>query len=262
MKEKAHAKRILTAAIITAVILCSVACSKKDEQAAPETPEANIQSDAYEEKIAYCMQRISELEAELQKKNEEIYVSDTQHKTDVAALEQTIASLKSQLESLSESNSSTQAPSNQTPGNQTSGNQNTPDTPTGNNQNAQTQPHRTEQFTYIKENNGITITKYTGNETEVKIPDTIDGTPVLKIGESAFASSRVKSVVIPEGVKTIDWFAFQTCTQLIEITIPASVTKIEYGAFEYAKSAFVIKCPKGSFVEAYAKSWGYICVAE
>ena len=118
------------------------------------------------------------------------------------------------------------------------------------------------KFTYVKENGGITITKYTGNDTEVKIPETIDGQRVICIGESAFASSNVRSVVIPEGVNKIDWFAFQACTQLIEITIPSSVTKIEYGAFDYAKPSFVIKCSKGSFVEAYAKSWGYICITQ
>ena len=277
MKINTNLKKTLVCVILASTILCSAACSKKTEETPSPTPEANIQSDVYEEKIAYCLQQIASLESQLAEKKQEIYVSESQYQLEIAALEATIASLKAQINTMS--STTTQKPSdtnnqnqgnqnqgNQNQGNQNQGNQNQGNQNQGNqNQNDQSQSGtelQSSNFTYIKENSGVTITKYTGNDSEVIIPKSIDGQRVLCIGESAFAASTVKSVIIPEGVQKIDWFAFQACTQLVEITIPASVTKIEYGAFDYAKPAFVIKCSKGSFVEAYAKSWGYICVTK
>ncbi len=254
MKNTTNFKKALVCVILASTMLCSAACSKKQEETPTSTPEVNIQKDVYEEKIAYCLQQIAALESQLAEKKQEIYVSESQYQLEIAALEATIASLKAQINSMS--NISTQKPSDTNQNNQNQGNQNQ------GNQNQTGTELQSSKFTYIKENGGITITKYNGSDTEVRIPESIDGQRVLCIGESAFAASAVKSVIIPEGVQKIDWFAFQACTQLVEITIPASVTKIEYGAFDYAKPAFVIKCPKGSFVEAYAKSWGYICVTQ
>lgn len=250
MKKALCVKKILACLILSGTLLCSVSCSQSQDEQTVIEPEANISKDVYEEKIAYCLQQISDLEGQLADKKQEIYVSENQYQLEIAALEATIASLKSQINNMS--GAPVQKPSD------TSG--------TDQNNQTQSTPNQTEiqtsKFTYIKESNGITITKYTGNDTEVKIPESLDGQRVICIGESAFASSNVKSVVIPEGIQKIDWFAFQACTQLVEITIPSSVTKIEYGAFDYAKPSFVIKCTKGSFVEAYAKSWGYICITQ
>lgn len=235
--------------MLSGVLLCGTSCSQSQDEVSTET-DVNIQKDVYEEKIAYCLQQISDLESQLAAKKQEIYVIENQYQLEIAALEATIDSLKAQTNN--SSNAQTQKPSDIS----------------GTVQNSQSQNNQTgaefhgNKFTYSKENGGITITKYTGNDTEVIIPESLDGQKVICIGESAFASSNVKSVVIPDGVQKIDWFAFQACTQLVEITIPASVTKIEYGAFDYAKPSFVIKCSKGSFVEAYAKSWGYICVTQ
>ncbi len=231
-------------------MIFGVSCSQTQDEQASTEPEVNIQKDVYEEKIAYCLQQISDLERQLADKKQEIYVSESQYQLEIAALEATIASLKAQINNIS--GTPNQKPSGTTDAEQNNQSQ-------SNQTGAETQ---SDKFTYVKESGGITITKYTGTDTEVIIPESLDGQKVICIGESAFASSDVKSVVIPEGVQKIDWFAFQACTQLVEITIPSSVTKIEYGAFDYAKPSFVIKCTKGSFVEAYAKSWGYICVTQ
>ncbi len=255
MKKSLCIKRILVCLILSGAIVCSVSCSRPQDEQATAEPEASIQKDVYEEKIAYCLRQIADLEDQLAEKKQQIYTSENQYQLEIAALKATIASLKAQIDNIP--GVQIQKPSDI--GNQGQNNQG---------QNNQSQNNQTgteeqdKQFTYVKENGGITITKYTGKDTEVKIPEAIDGQRVLCIGESAFASSDVKSVIIPEGVQKIDWFAFQACTQLVEITIPSSVTKIEYGAFDYAKPSFVIKCAKGSFVEAYAKSWGYICITQ
>lgn len=55
---------------------------------------------------------------------------------------------------------------------------------------------------------------------------------VVEIHSGAFESCEdMTSVVIPEGVATIDMFAFANCTGLTTVTLPNSVTKIEAAAF-------------------------------
>ncbi len=72
-----------------------------------------------------------------------------------------------------------------------------------------------------------TITGYTGNETDLTIPESVGGLPVSRIGGRAFNSSNITSVILPESLKVIELEAFAYCTALEEITIPAGVTDVE-----------------------------------
>lgn len=112
------------------------------------------------------------------------------------------------------------------------------------------------EFQYIKENSGITITGYTGKQTTLKIPETIENLPVLKIGEEAFANSKIKSVSIPSSCTEIDWFAFYGCYALTSIHIGNGVKTIGYGAFDACSKSLTIHCSKDSYAEQYAKSFG------
>ncbi len=111
------------------------------------------------------------------------------------------------------------------------------------------------EFTYTTQNNKIIITGYTGSNTEVVIPEKIDGMPVETIGNSAKVSGfdNVTSVVLPDTVKriegtafrgytkltnidlknieTIGYSAFKECTGLQKITLPDTLTRIEDSAF-------------------------------
>ena len=59
-------------------------------------------------------------------------------------------------------------------------------------------------FEYKKIENGISIIKYTGEETVINIPDKIDGLPVISIGSKAFAENHhITSVTIPDSVANI-----------------------------------------------------------
>ena len=93
---------------------------------------------------------------------------------------------------------------------------------------------RTDDGFYYEENKdgGITITGYTGDETELVIPGEIDGKGVTSIGDSAFRDcSSLTSIKIPAGVTSIGDFAFEYCYGLTSIEIPAGVTSIGNRAF-------------------------------
>ena len=113
-----------------------------------------------------------------------------------------------------------------------------------------------ERFTYEVKDEGAVITGYTGKDTYIVIPSHIDGYEVVGIGESAFASSKTTSVIISEGIKYIDWFAFYTCPHLTSITIPKSVEKIGYAAFDGASPSFTVYCNKDSYAYDFVKSYG------
>ena len=93
-------------------------------------------------------------------------------------------------------------------------------------------PTPAEYFTYTIENGACTITGYTGSDTEVVIPETIDGATVTAIGDRAFNSnSNLRSVVLPSGVTHIGEYAFCSNMWLSNVNIPAGVTYIGDYAF-------------------------------
>ena len=116
------------------------------------------------------------------------------------------------------------------------------------------------EYAYTVSDGKATITGYTGPKTVLAIPETIDGYPVVAIGDEAFRYKwQITSVTIPSGVSTIGRsafaycialesivipssltsigaFAFSSCSSLISMTIPASVTSIGNYAFDYCSS--------------------------
>ena len=83
----------------------------------------------------------------------------------------------------------------------------------------------TAQFISVKDENDpypppkkVTITKYTGEESTMVIPETIGGWPVTKIGEAAFQdNTTITSVTIPDSVTEIGANAFAGCTNLTSV---------------------------------------------
>ena len=113
------------------------------------------------------------------------------------------------------------------------------------------------RFLYeIKDGKAI-ITGYTGKETDIVIPSKIDGYAVEGIGESAFSKSKLTSVIISEGIRKIDWFAFYTVPSLVSITLPTSVEEIGYAAFDGASSSLVVYCYNDSYALSFVKSYGF-----
>ena len=85
-------------------------------------------------------------------------------------------------------------------------------------------------FRWERYGSGVVITGYAGRNTDVRIPPQIQGMPVVRIGDEAFAWNQLTSVTIPDSVTAIGEWAFAE-NQLTSVTIPDSVTAIGVGAF-------------------------------
>ncbi|MBR2387592.1 MAG: leucine-rich repeat protein [Clostridia bacterium] len=118
-----------------------------------------------------------------------------------------------------------------------------------------------EGFLYEIVDDGAVITGFSGKDTYIVIPSHIDGYEVVKIGESAFANSKVTTVIISEGIKELDWFAFYACPSLTSITLPKSISSIGYGAFDGVSSKFTVYCYSGTYAHSFAKSYGISHIA-
>ena len=116
------------------------------------------------------------------------------------------------------------------------------------------------QFTYTVIDGEATITGASNIEENLDIPDTIDGYPVVAIGDSAFNFELdLEHLNIPEGIKNIGVHAFSLCHGIEEIIIPDSVTNIGHYAFYKCYDVERIEIGSGvktighwAFAECYA----------
>ena len=65
---------------------------------------------------------------------------------------------------------------------------------------------------------GTTLRKYIGKNTAVVLPGGIK-----EIADNTFSGSRIRSIVVPEGVKTIGRRVFENCFELEEAVLPSSL---------------------------------------
>ncbi|WP_037322935.1 leucine-rich repeat domain-containing protein [Ruminococcus sp. NK3A76] len=108
---------------------------------------------------------------------------------------------------------------------------------------ARAETYRDYEYTLLDDGT-VEISKYNENDTEVIIPETIDGKKVTSIGYYAFADcSVIKKITIPYGVTTIGSYAFYGCYDLISIVIPESVSVIDSSAFYWCVNLSDITIP-------------------
>lgn len=110
-------------------------------------------------------------------------------------------------------------------------------------------------FLYEIRNGQAAILRYTGTETAVEIPPSIEACPVTTLGEAAFRGTAVTAVTLPDTVTSLGWFAFADCPSLAAVTLPASVAFIGYGAFDGCPRV-TLYCPPDSYAASYADSFG------
>ena len=88
----------------------------------------------------------------------------------------------------------------------------------------------------------ITIKKGSSEAGSIDIPKEINGIPVTTIAANAFAGrSALKSVTIPDSVKSIGVGAFSYCSGLTSIIIPDSVTRIDALIFSGCENLASVK---------------------
>ena len=88
-------------------------------------------------------------------------------------------------------------------------------------------------LTYKVYNDYIEICDCDESAVSVEIPAELDGLPVTYIGSYAFAGcNALKSIVIPDSIKTIYAYAFSGCSELQSVMIPDSVNGIGMSAFQ------------------------------
>ena len=110
----------------------------------------------------------------------------------------------------------------------------------------QAQAAQSEDFTYelINDDTNVSIIGYTGRDTDVSIPSTINDKVVASIGDSAFLLCKnITSITIPYGVTSIANNAFSQCISLTSIIIPDSVISIGDSVFNLCERLITVTIP-------------------
>ncbi|MCR5741897.1 MAG: leucine-rich repeat domain-containing protein [Gammaproteobacteria bacterium] len=85
-------------------------------------------------------------------------------------------------------------------------------------------------YDYIVNNdNEIIILGYNGNETIIDLA--FEGYTIAEIGNNVFQNSKLSSITLHEGLKTIGNNAFNNCDKLKSIVLPSTVTKLGQSVF-------------------------------
>mgnify|MGYP002674561709 FL=1 len=127
--------------------------------------------------------------------------------------------------------------------------------------------------------NSIIFWEYLGSDTDLAVPEKIDGKTVTMLARGAFYNqanlksitlpktltyikgcafwgcTSLESVVIPDGVSTIEEYAFAECYSLKSVTIPKSVTSIGDRLFFLLNSDITIYGYEGSYAQNYVNSY-------
>ena len=92
----------------------------------------------------------------------------------------------------------------------------------------------------------VVIRGYSGTDTQLVIPETIDDCKVTEIGESAFGGcTELTSVYFPQSITDIWCCSFTNCSGLTSISIPPNVTNIYECTFDGCTSLSSVEISKG-----------------
>lgn len=77
------------------------------------------------------------------------------------------------------------------------------------------------------------VTGYSGRDTEIVIPESVAGFPVVWIGKKAFLSNKtLQEITLPEGIAGIGDWAFAFCGRLERVTLPYRRLEMGQGVFK------------------------------
>jgi hypothetical protein len=88
------------------------------------------------------------------------------------------------------------------------------------------------------------LTKYNGTDTDVVVPESVDGQTITSVSRSAFvANDEIEKVTLPDTVTEIKIQAFENCGSLKEIKLPSSLKEIPIGMFDGCSSLAKVDMP-------------------
>ena len=96
---------------------------------------------------------------------------------------------------------------------------------------------------FILNKDEVMITKYTGSDKDVKIPESYENYKVTVLGRSLFNGKDVTSVEIPDTVKEIQDYAFSSNRSLKSVKLPKNLETIGTNAFFNCSSLESIELP-------------------
>ena len=122
-----------------------------------------------------------------------------------------------------------------------------------------------ENFRFLQEGDQYTLVDYNGNADIIELPASINGSlyeiyftgntrlktvivpeGITEIGKNAFSMcSNLVEVILPDSILTIGDSAFMDCIALEKINIPSNVTEIPYQCFRNCSSLGEINIPNG-----------------
>jgi len=121
---------------------------------------------------------------------------------------------------------------------------------------------------FLNDESEAVISRYTGGESEVVVPETLDGHTVTQIGTFALSSfggdfsdnhipdTLITSIVLPETIEVLPDYAFSYNYNLKEINIPSKVKTIPYECFSYCISLEYVEIPETvTQIEGRAFNW-------
>lgn len=113
-----------------------------------------------------------------------------------------------------------------------------------------------EDYTYTTNNGAITITGYTGVGGAVTITNIINGLPVTSIGNYAFQNcSGLTGITIPAGVTNIGDYAFANCSGLTKVYFRGNTPSISFFSFYGVTRATVYRMSGASGWPTVPNTW-------
>lgn len=91
-----------------------------------------------------------------------------------------------------------------------------------------------------------TITRYTGTDSNITIPEQLENHKVTMIGSQSFKDNKsLEKIEISTNISTIDWMAFAGCTNLKEVvfTEPSKIEVLPFELFVNCSSLKTINIP-------------------
>lgn len=89
----------------------------------------------------------------------------------------------------------------------------------------------------------LMITKYTGSDTVIEIPESYKNYKVTVIGASVFNNSKITEVTIPSSIKQIEDYAFSSCHSLTKVNLTEGLEILNSSVFFNCSELREIKLP-------------------